>query len=80
MSISMYSMNSYFDNFLENCGDYSEEQGERFYQNICVREERSQGRLNVKILADYSDYCWCFKRNVPASQRKTEMFLPLSAK
>uniref|UniRef100_A0A6A7G1J7 Uncharacterized protein n=1 Tax=Hirondellea gigas TaxID=1518452 RepID=A0A6A7G1J7_9CRUS len=40
MSIKMHFLSSHLDYFPENCGDVSEEQGERFHQDIRVMEER----------------------------------------
>ena len=65
MSIKMHFLHSHLDYFPENCGDYSEEQGERFHQDISCMEERYQGRWDVNML---SNYCWCLKRDVPAPQ------------
>ena len=65
MSGKMHFLRSHLDYFQDNCGDYSEEQGERFHQDIRVMEERYQGRWNVNFLADY---CWCLKRDVPSAQ------------
>lgn len=62
MSIKMHFLSSHLDYFPENCGDFSEEQGERFHQDIRVMEERYQGRWDVNMLADY---CWCLKRDSP---------------
>ena len=39
MSTKMHFLNCHLDYFQENCRDYSEEQGERFYQDICMMEE-----------------------------------------
>ena len=58
MSIKMHFLHSHLDYFSEKCGDYSEEQGERFHQDISCMEERYQGRWDVNML---SDYCWCLK-------------------
>ena len=44
MSIKLHFLRSHLDYFPENCGDYSEEQGERFHQDIICMEERYQGR------------------------------------
>ena len=63
MSIKMHFLHSHLDYFPENCGDYSEEQGKRFDQDISCMEERHQGRWDVNMLSDYS---WCLKRDVPA--------------
>lgn len=63
MSIKMHFLSSHLDYFPNNCGDLSEEQGERFHQDIRVMEERYQGRWDVNMLADY---CWCLKRDIIA--------------
>lgn len=65
MSVKMHFLRSHLDYFPENCGDFSEEQGERFHQDIRVMEERYQGRCDVNFLADY---CWCLKRDVASAQ------------
>ncbi|GBM72637.1 hypothetical protein AVEN_238222-1 [Araneus ventricosus] len=38
----------------------SDEQGERFHQDIKEMERRYQGRWDVNMMADY---CWCLKRD-----------------
>ena len=43
MSVKMHFLRSYLDYFLENCGDFSEEQGEHFHQDISDMEKRHQG-------------------------------------
>ena len=67
MSVKMHFLRSHLDYFPQNCGDLSEEQGERFHQDIRVMEERYQGRWDVNFLADY---CWCLKRDVVATQHR----------
>ena len=67
MSVKMHFLCSHLDYFPQNCGDLSEEQGERFHQDIRVMEERYQGRWNVNFLADY---CWCLKRDVVNVQHR----------
>ena len=62
MSIKMHFLQSHLDYFPENCGDYSEKQGDRFYQDIKTMETRYQGRWDINML---SDYCWCLKRDEP---------------
>ena len=46
--------------FSDNCGDYSEEHGERFHQDIATMKNRYQGSITINIL---DDYCWSLKRN-----------------
>lgn len=60
MSVKMHFLNSHLDYFPANLGDYSEEQGERFHQDICEMERRYQGRWDATMMADY---CWCLKRH-----------------
>ena len=66
-STKMHSLNSHLDYFPGNCGDYSEEQGERFHQDIRMMEERYQGRWDISML---TDYCWSLKRDIPVPQHK----------
>ncbi|KAK3880378.1 hypothetical protein Pcinc_015144 [Petrolisthes cinctipes] len=42
MSVKMHFLRSHLDYFSNNCGDFSEEQGERFHKDIRVMEERYQ--------------------------------------
>ena len=42
MSIKVHFLHSHLDRFPENLSDFSKEQGERFYQDIKVMEERYQ--------------------------------------
>lgn len=60
MSIKVHYLHSHLDNFLGNLGDTSEEQGERFHQDIKTMEARYQGRWDNHMMADY---CWCLKRD-----------------
>ena len=53
MSIKLYYLNSHLDRFHETLGDYSEEQGERFHQDIRTMEERYQGRWDIHMMPDY---------------------------
>ena len=61
------SVKLHLDYFLENCGDYSEEQGERSHQDLRQMEERYQGYRDVNMLADY---CWFLKRDLPYSTHR----------
>lgn len=67
MSVKMHFLNSHFNYFPANCGNYSEEQGERFHQEICEMERRYQGNWSVTMLADY---CWGLKRHKPTVSHK----------
>ena len=53
MSIKLHYLFNHRDYFLENLGDVSEEQGERFHQVMRTMEERYQGRWDSHMMADY---------------------------
>ncbi|MGR0202217.1 hypothetical protein, partial [Klebsiella pneumoniae] len=60
MSVKVHFLHSHIDYFPQSLGDYSEEQGERFHQDIKVMEQRYQGKWNTTMMADY---CWNLKRD-----------------
>ena len=71
MSTKMHFLNSHLDYFPGNCGDYSEDQDERFYQDIRMMEERCQGPWDINMTTEAeADYCWCLKRDIPVPQHK----------
>jgi hypothetical protein len=53
MNTKVHFLHSHLDGFPENLGDLSEEQGERFHQDIRTMEERYQGHWNAHMMADY---------------------------
>ena len=67
MSIKVHFLNSHLDQFPENLGAVSDEQGERFHQDFMVMYERYQGRWDRNMMADY---CWSIKRNSPEQVHK----------
>lgn len=58
MTIKIHFQYSHLDKFPENVGDVSEEQGERFYQDIKEMKKRHQIRWSLTMMADY---CWMLK-------------------
>ena len=58
MSVKVHFLFSHLSSFPENLGSVSDEQGERFHQDIKIMEERYQGRWDVNMMADY---CWNLK-------------------
>jgi len=76
VSIKVHYFFSHLDWFPENLGHVSEEQGERFHQDLKIMEERYQGRWDVNMMADY---CWNLKRDLPyvthARKAKKKRFL-----
>ena len=67
MSMKVHYLHSHLDHFPENLGHFSDEQGERFHQDLKTMEERYQGHWNENMLADY---CWCLIRDM-AHRRKS---------
>ncbi|ESO07053.1 hypothetical protein HELRODRAFT_184669 [Helobdella robusta] len=65
MSIKLHYLFSHMDRFPENLGSMSDEQGERFHQEIKEMETRYQGRWNAVMMADY---CWTLKRDIPDAE------------
>lgn len=59
-SLKIHLLDSHLDFFPENLGDVSDEQGERFHQDIATMERRYQGRWDEGMM---SDYCWQLLRD-----------------
>lgn len=60
MSLKIHLLDAHLDIFPENLGDVSDEQGERFHQDIARIERMYQGRWDE---ARMSDYCWSLQRD-----------------
>jgi hypothetical protein len=60
MSLKLHFLHFHLDYCPENLGDLSEEQGERFHQDVKEMERRYQGQWDVFMMADY---CWSIKKN-----------------
>lgn len=67
MSLKIHFLDSHLDFFPENLGAVSDEQGERFHQDIASIEERYKGKWTPSMLADY---CWGLKRQTARSSYK----------
>ena len=53
MSIKIHFFFNQLEQSPDNLSDYSDEQGERFHQDLKVMEERYKGRWDINMLADY---------------------------
>ncbi|GBM92998.1 hypothetical protein AVEN_161839-1 [Araneus ventricosus] len=62
-SLTVHFLDSHLDYFPENLGAVSEEQSERFHQDIKEMERRYQGKRNVSMIADY---CCMLQRDNPS--------------
>jgi hypothetical protein len=75
MSLKLHFLASHLDYFPPNLGAVSEEQGERFHQDLKDVERRYQGHWDVNMMADY---CWSIARDDPsrdhARSSKTHKF------
>lgn len=60
MSIKIHFLHSHLDFFPDNLGQFSDEQGEHFHQEIVTMERHFQGKGKTKML---SEYCWSLKRD-----------------
>ena len=67
MTIKMHFSFSYLDQFSENVGNVSDENGERFQEDIQVMEDRYQGHSNINMMADC---CWGFKKGKLKKKQK----------
>jgi hypothetical protein len=58
------------DFFPENLGAVSEEQGERFHQDIKEMKRRYQGWWDVNRMGD----CWTLHREIPETSRRRKSY------
>ena len=59
MSLKIHFLHSHFDFFPPNLGAVSDEQGERFHQDILQMGQHYQGKWEESMM---SDYCWFLKK------------------
>ena len=64
MSLKVHFLDSHIDSFPENVGDYSEEQGERFHQDIAEIE------MMATVSHMMADYCWPMRRETDDIHRR----------
>lgn len=53
MSLKVHMLHAHLNNFKDNMGAYSEEQGERFHQDMMEFEKRYQGQYTESMMGDY---------------------------
>jgi len=77
VSIKMHFLFSHINRFPEHLGAMSDEQGERFHQDMKEMETLYQRRWDAVMMVDY---CWTLKRDVTDIQysrgSKKRKFLP----
>jgi len=62
ISLKPHFLESHLYFFPENLGEVSDENVERFHQDILAMEKRYQGKWTLSMLADC---CWTLKRDIP---------------
>lgn len=69
MSLKIHFLGSHLDHFPKNCGDCSDEQGERFHQDIKEIEKDFKGKDICHMMATH---CWkqCRSKNPSDHKRK----------
>lgn len=67
MSLKIHFLHSHLDFFPQNLGAVSDEQGERFHQDLHIMEERYQGRWNPAMMGDY---CWFLQRDDTTTHKR----------
>ena len=71
MIIKIHYLFSHLGRFLENLGEVSKEQDERFHQAIKNKEMRYQGRWDSRMM---SDYCWSLMRDSTQQNYKRKSY------
>ncbi|MEL7307752.1 MAG: hypothetical protein AAGK05_07670 [Pseudomonadota bacterium] len=71
MSVKLHYLYSHLDKFPDSLGAVSDEQGERFHQDLKVMEERYQGRWDKHMMADY---CWSIHRQSLETPHKRKSY------
>ncbi|KAK7792840.1 hypothetical protein R5R35_004415 [Gryllus longicercus] len=67
MSLKIHFLHNHLDYFPKNLGDFSDEHGERFHQDIATIEQRYKGKSSCNML---SEYCWSICRDTTQEQHK----------
>lgn len=73
MSLKVHFLHSHLEFFSANLGAVSDEQGERFHQDISVMERRYQGRWDPAMM---DDFCWVLQNEDDSPHKKKKYFVP----
>src|SRR5258705_1856737 len=81
MSLKVHFMHSHLDYFPQNCGDLSDEHGERFHQDIAAIQSRYEGKWMPSMLADYCltlarESSQVHKRKLASTGNVTQRIMP----
>lgn len=67
LSLKMHFLKSHLDFFPDNLGDFSDEHGERFHQDLSDMEDRFNGQYMPNMLGEY---CWTLLRDTKAIHKR----------
>lgn len=67
MSLKIHFLHDHLEFFPENLGDFSDEHGERFHQDIATIEKRFKGKDARNMLGEY---CWYLCRETSSTRHK----------
>lgn len=71
MNVKLHFLKNHLDFFPNNLGALSEEQGERFHQELKDYESRYVGKCSIGVLADY---CWGLVRDSDTKENPKRFF------
>lgn len=77
MSLKVLFLDAHLNFFPENCGDCSDEHGERFHQDVMEIEKRYKGKDIRKMLGEY---CWSICRDTSPEEHKRKTNGPIFLK
>lgn len=67
MSLKIHFLDNHLDFFPENLGNFSDEHGERFHQEIATIENRFRGKSACHMMAEY---CWTICRDTDDQHKR----------
>ncbi|GBN08505.1 hypothetical protein AVEN_111934-1 [Araneus ventricosus] len=69
MSLKIHFLDFHLNLFPDNCGQVSDEHGERFHQDTANMGKQYQGNWTTAMLAHY---CWMLIRDIPLVHYKRQ--------
>lgn len=67
MSLKIHFLHNHLDFFPDNLGNFSDEHGERFHQEIATIETRFRGKSACHMMAEY---CWTICRDTDDQHKR----------
>lgn len=73
MSLKIHFLHNHLDFSPDNLGDFSDEHGERFHQDVAIIEKRFKGKDPRRMLGEY---CWSICRETDPDEMKRQSKRP----